>query len=180
MKNKLIKIILIVLLFTSSAIFGQSPINEHFSTTLPLGWSNTIIQGGTDWTFSSSPNFSSTSGSEYAVFNDFILGAGVTPNKAKLETYSFDCTGRTSVHLRFAQYWEAVEDTYGYVELSTDGGGTWAEILTDSITAGSLATPDFKDIDITAQCLNKTDVKIRFRYTDGNVFGKYWYRRALK
>ncbi|PKP05440.1 MAG: hypothetical protein CVU11_00620, partial [Bacteroidetes bacterium HGW-Bacteroidetes-6] len=161
------------------AVPGRADVllNEPFSGgVLPTGWTNTNIQGAAVWTFRSIPSFSGFSGGNYAVFDDNALGAGVIPNEAALTSRSVNCSGRTSIFLSYYTYWFAVEFTHGYVEVSNDGGTTWNTVVDyENTTVGSLAAPSKEVIDISALAANQTDVRVRFRYTDGSQAGRYWY-----
>ena len=175
MKKKiLISLFLFTLYFSANS---QPLINESFTAgTLPSGWTNTAIQGSETWLFQNNPALNSTSNGYYTVFDDFALGSGVTPNEATLTTPSFNCSGRTNVTLRLTQYWEAVEFTHGYIEISIDGGTNWIQYADYSTTTiGSLGSPVITDIDLTADAAGQSNVQVRFRYTDGNQYGKYWY-----
>jgi hypothetical protein len=158
-------------------IKGEIFIQESFSgSTLPSGWTNTAIQGSAVWQIKNSPFFNSSSGGYYAVFDDFVLGGAVTPNEAAMTTRSFNCTGNTNVKLNFKHYWEGVEGTRGYIEVSNNGGTSWNIVMTyGSLTRGSLSNPQDTIIDLSTFAANQSDVKIRFRYSDGGFYGKYWY-----
>ncbi len=176
MKKICILSIIIIFALTTKA---QFLINENFSSGLPTGWTNTALQGTQSWTFKSSPAFDTESDGQYVVFDDFTLGAGTTPNEASLETNSFNCTGRTQVNLKFHHYWQAVEFTHGYVEVWD--GTTWNEVADyETTTQGSLISPVIETIDITAHAAGNSDVKVRFRYTDGGQYGRYWYIDDVK
>ncbi|MFP4663565.1 MAG: LamG-like jellyroll fold domain-containing protein [Bacteroidales bacterium] len=173
------KSIVFIIIFVCLPHFISANIllHEDFSSgSTPSGWTNTAIQGSQNWTIQSSPAMSSTSGGYYAVFDDYALGASVTPNEASLATASFDCTGHSLVKINYEHYWEGVEGTHAYVEISTDGGTNWS-IITEytNSTSGSLAAPADITSDISAWAANEADVQIRFRYSDGGFAGKYWY-----
>lgn len=167
--------ILILVLITPFFLHAQILINEDFATgTLPAGWSNTAIQASKTWSFQNSPILSSPSAGYYAVFNDT---QATTTNEAILQIPSFNCVGRTDVKLSFHHFWDDVEQTHGYVEISTDGGTTWTELMNDGVgDIGSLIIPEEEIIDITAIVSGQTDVRIRFRFAnEGSNGGKNWY-----
>ncbi len=175
---KMLRLIVSLLILLNQSLTAEIIIQETFNSNagLPLGWSSPIVQGANAWTIATSPAFSSPSSNRYAVFNDFNLGAGVTPNQTSLQTPAFDCSGHTSVFLSFYHYWYAVEFTHGYVEISNDGGISWAILMDNELaTIGSLAAPAQEIIDITPYAANQSSVRVRFRYTDGGVTGRYWY-----
>ncbi len=152
-------------------------LQEEFSSTgTPAGWTSNAVQGTQQWIFQSTPTLGSLSGGGYAVFDDFVLGAGVTPNEAILTTPTVNCTGRVAMRLRYYHYWHAIEFTHGYVEISNDGGTSWTTIVDyEKDTKGSLLAPQDTVIDISTYADNQPDVKVRFRYTDGSQAGRYWY-----
>lgn len=165
------------LLLFSGATNAEIITNQPFATAgIPAGWTTTAIQGAATWTVRNTPGFGSTSGSYYAVFDDEALGGAVTPNEAALTSPALNCTNHLAVYLKIQHYWYGVEGTYGYVEVSNDGGTSWNTIYTlEKLTKGSLAAPHDTTFDITAWAANQSNVKVRFRYSDGNQSGKYWY-----
>ncbi|MFW6302270.1 MAG: hypothetical protein ACOC01_01990, partial [Bacteroidales bacterium] len=167
------------LLFLISPLFLSAEIflHEDFSSgSTPTNWDNNALQGSQNWTIQSSPAMASTSGGYYAVFDDYALGASVTPNEASLATASFDCTGHSLVKINYEHYWEGVEGTHAYIEVSNDGGTTWTTVMDyEKTTRGSLAAPQDTTLDISSIAANQSNVKIRFRYTDGGYAGRYWY-----
>jgi len=152
-------------------------LDENFTAgVLPLGWTNTAIQGSDIWVFRNSPAFGSQSGGGYAVFDDNLLGASVIPNESALTTPSVDCSNRTNVFLSYSHHWFGVEFTHGFVEISNNGGTVWTQLIDyHKVTKGSLAASQDTIFDITAYAANQSDVKVRFRYTDGSQAGKWWY-----
>ena len=163
-------------ILVSSNLYADVILNETFSSlSTPTGWTNTTIQGSYNWSFENSPVFNSPSDNGYAVFNDLAIGSAITPNEAALTTPSVDCFSRTSVFLSYSHHWQGVEQTHGYVEISNDDGLSWT-ILVDyeNLTRGSLVAPQDTVIDISSYAANESNVKVRFRYTDGGQAGRYW------
>lgn len=149
---------------------------ERFLTSsLPSGWSTGYIQGTNNWKIQNTPGFSSASGGYYAIFDDEALGSGVTPNEAWIKSPKIYFCNLSSVFLSYYEYWYGVENTYGYVEISTDEGNTWTIVNTNSeITVGSLSAPIKTVIDITPYLTNNMAVIVRFRYKEESAVGKYW------
>src|SRR6056297_2212068 len=170
-------LLLINLILTGSILHASVFIDEDFSGgSTPTNWNNNTLQGSQNWTIQSSPTMASSSDGYYAVFDDYALGASVTPNEASLVTSAFDCTGHSLVKINYEHYWEGVEGTHGYIEVSNDGGTTWTTVMDyEKTTRGSLATPQDTTLDISSIAANHGNVKIRFRYTDGGYAGRYWY-----
>ncbi len=174
--------ILIIFLLVSQVSFADILLNETFpSPVLPAGWTNTAIQGSDIWLVRNAPAFGSTSGGNYAVFDDQLLGAAVIPNEAALRSPSVDCSNRTAIFLSYSHHWFGVEFTHGYVEVSNDGGTVWNTVKDyHKFTRGSIAVPQDTILDISAFAANQSDVSVRFRYTDGGQAGRYWYLDDIK
>jgi hypothetical protein len=160
-----------------SNVHADIILQEDFSSgALPVGWSTNGLQGTNTWLIQNAPAFTSTSGGYYAVFNDEALGAGVTPTQSDLQTPSFDCSNRTAVYLNYQHHWYGVESTHGYVEISTNSGVTWTILMDyEKGTRGSLSAPQDTTLNITAFAANQSDVRVRFRYWDNSLAGKFWY-----
>ncbi len=175
-------IVLCILLTLSFSSYADVILYEDFTSgVLPLGWSNSAIQGSDVWVFRSSPAFGSQSGGGYAVFDDNALGAATIPNESGLETPSVDCSNRTTVYLSYSHHWFGVEFTHGYVEISNNGGTAWTQLIDyHKVTRGSVAASQDTIFDITAYAANQADVRVRFRYTDGSQAGKWWYIDDVK
>ena len=169
--------LLLLLSLSFSNLYADVLFNATFDGgTLPAGWSTSAIQGTDVWTVRNAPAFGSPSGSYYAVFDDQSLGAGVSPNEAAMYTPVMDLSGRTNITLRMSHHWYGVENTFAYVEYSTDGGTTWTTHITyEKITKGSLATPQDTVMDLTTELAGEANAQIRFRYDDGFQAGRYWY-----
>ena len=174
--------VLFFVTFSFSLVEADILLTENFTGAgLPAGWTNTALQGTDLWLFRSSPGFGSPSGGGYAVFDDQLLGAGVSPNEAALTTPSIDCSNRTAIFLSYSTFWSGVEFTHGYVEVSNNGGISWTTLKDyHKISSGSLAAAQDTVINITAFAANQSNVHVRFRYTDGSQAGKFWYLDDVK
>lgn len=175
-KFRLTLILFVYLLWAPFQASADILISESFNSAgLPATWTNTAIQGTQLWTFPNVPALSSPSGGYYAVFDDEALGAAITPNEAALETPSFDCSNRTSVYINYHHHWYGVESTFGYVEVSNNGGTSWTTVMTyEKLTRGSFAAPQDTTLDISALAALQSDVMVRFRYAENGFAGKYW------
>jgi hypothetical protein len=170
------------LLILPQVIYADILLDEQFTgAVMPAGWSTTAIQGTQGWIIQGSPFFGSLSSGNYAVFDDNALGAAVTPNESDLITPSLNCTGRTAVYLAYSHFWFGVEFTHGYVEVSNNAGVSWTTLVDyEKISKGSLAASQDTILNISAFAANQADVMVRFRYTDGNQAGRYWYIDDVK
>ncbi|MBN2893985.1 MAG: discoidin domain-containing protein [Bacteroidales bacterium] len=146
------------------------------TSALPTGWSVGYLQGTNNWKIQNTPGLSSASGGYYAVFDDWALGSGVTPNEAWIRSPEVYFCNLSSVYLSYYEYWYGVENTYGYVEISTDGGNTWIIVNTNSeIPVGDLTAPVKTIIDLTPYLSGYSSVIVRFRYKEVSAVGRYWY-----
>lgn len=169
----------LVLLFIGSihTVYADVILYEDFSDgAIPAGWSTTLVQGDHVWTVVNDEPFTSSSGGHYAVFHDEALTAVVTPNESVLNLPIVDCSGRTSVKLRYEHYWQELENSHGTVEVSGNGGGSWTTLVDYELgTQGSLGFPQETIFDISLLAAGQSEVMVRFRYDDGGQAGKYWY-----
>lgn len=172
--KKNIFLLSVLSLFFSLSVSAQILVKTDFSSGLPSGWTNSALQGGKNWTFQSAPVFSSTSGGQYVVFDD---DQPTTTNEAILQTPSFNCLGRTDVRVRFEHFWDDVEQTHGYVEVSNDGGTVWTSVFDDGVgDIGLITAPVEETIDISALAAGQSDVRVRFRFVnETSNAGKQWY-----
>jgi hypothetical protein len=146
------------------------------TAALPANWTNTTVQGAQAWTIRNTPTFSSPSAGYYAVFDDELLGPAVAPNEAILAMPITNYLDRYNLKLSYYTYWFGRENTNGFVEISNNSGVTWTTIRNyQDTTFGSLAVPYYEVLDISSIADNQCDVRIRFRYNDGNQVGKFWY-----
>jgi len=154
-------IIVLFYLILNNASFADILLNESFTAgVLPAGWTNSAQQGTAIWTIRNTPVFSSPSAGNYIVFDDFVLGAGVTPNEATLRTPTVNFTNRNTAFLKISHHWFGVEFTHGYIEISNNGGVSWTQLIDyEKITRGSLAAPQDTTFDITAIAANQANVQ---------------------
>ncbi|MEI7507975.1 MAG: GEVED domain-containing protein, partial [Flavobacterium sp.] len=165
-------------------------LSENFNTTAP-GW--TVTNGTSsptvsNWSLATAPytdtsgsatftSFSTTNGGQFAYANADAGGSGTTTNTI-LTSPSFSTVGYSSANLTFEQgyrYWSS-GDTTVKVQISSDGGTTWADLAdykgTDqgTTTNGSQTTTN-KSISL-ASYLNQSNLKIRYNYV--STWGYYW------
>ena len=130
--KKMFRTIAVILMLTFF-VQGLYPFIIHHQSfptnAMPAGWTTTALQGSATWIIRNNPGFGSMSGGYYAVFDDEALGASVTPNEAVLTSPVFNCTNHLAVYLRIQHHWYGVEGTYGYIEISNNGGSTWKQSI---------------------------------------------------
>ncbi len=103
-----------------------------------------------------------------------------------LITPSIDCSALSTVYLYLNGYfyYYATAPGRGYIEISTDGGTTWAD--TGAITnTGSQYFYEYdgggpltyrNNLDISSWAAGQSNVKVRFRYEHTSAeIGRYWY-----
>ena len=148
-------------------------LSETFSgTTLPTGWTNNDIAGsGEIWEFNNpgGRTINAPVSGNFAIFDSDNGGLLSPAEEAALESPSFNTTGGyNKVILQFDHYYNDNGSTdTAYVEVFN--GSSWVTVATYNADTPN-ATREF--IDITAQALNVTNAKIRFRYV-GNY--DWWW-----
>ena len=60
------------------------------------------------------------------------------------------------------------------MDVSSDGGNTWTNVIQWDIDQGSSTQPFTVGVDLSAVAGDSSDVKIRFHYTDDGVWSFYW------
>jgi len=141
---------------------------------LPPGWSivNNSLDGGGPWTIAEGGdpcgmfpgNLTGGSG-PYALVNSGCDGA--VTDDTELISALIDLSSLSSAQIRFQDYfldinYPAIAD----VDLSTDGGASWTNVLSQTTSANGL-----KVIDIPSAA-GQPDVRVRFHYT--GFFSWFW------
>jgi uncharacterized protein YegL len=174
-----LKILLVVGMFVAwfpvlpqASVMAQTALNESFdSGTLPQGWrlvryNNTTI----DWSFANPGNRTNQTGGtgNFAIIDSDQ--ANRVPVDAELQTPQLDFSGTPTVRLTFRSYFRSYEQTSEKinVDVSGDGGNTWATVYSKTDSQSGLVT-----LDISAQAANKSNVIVAFRYFDAN-YSWYW------
>lgn len=160
--------------------------SETFGGGIPASWTVTdnLGAGGVIWEYTTtgatypypfdyqlSP-INTTAGNGYVkVDSDSAIGEQVNTS---LTTPAINCTGKSVVHLSFAEYFVQLDVSTGTVEVSNNGT-TWtavhhaeAGLAPDSATAN----PNLVDIDISSVAANQATVYIRFTYVAN---WEYWW-----
>jgi len=139
-------------------------ISENFNTWPLVGW--TILDGGTvgfTWQTSATGTARTLTGSTgtYAKIDSDAAGSGKTFDDS-LVSPSFNCTGYTIVTLSFRHYYNDFSaNDFAYVEISTDGGTVWNNVITYSTDSANGA---IANLNISAQAAGQANVMVRFRY----------------
>jgi PKD repeat protein len=165
-----------VFLFIPGHLHAQSDLlSENFTETLPGTW--TVISANSpevSWKWITADAFNLGSPfTEGCVIADSNI-AGAVDLDEQLITPGFDagnCVG--SIYLEFANrftYYSYSLEEVGDVDISTDGGATWSNVLR---MTGESYGPEMRTLDITSSALGNADVKVRFHYY--NARSEFWW-----
>ncbi len=148
-------------------------LTENFETWPPTGWTITDLSGnGILWV-------SGTTGNQTGGAAKFAYGncsGKPTPRKqawTSITTPSLDVSAYGIVELEFKYDYYVKTDQYGTVNVSADGGVTWASV--DSMTTSDRG-PKTKILDITTQANHSSNLKVRWVINDLNSPNDGWYQ----
>jgi hypothetical protein len=149
--------------------------SENFEGGLPGDW--TVLDNGCDcwsnccrnWTDSNPCNRTAQGGCS----GIFMIADSKCCNPepvmdTQLWTPSIDCSGYSTVRLEFDHYFRYVHLEKGDVDISSDGGANWTNILAYRDTALGHVS-----IDMSAQAAGESDLIIRWHYYDA-WWCEYW------
>ncbi|GAA4466461.1 hypothetical protein GCM10023093_20650 [Nemorincola caseinilytica] len=118
--------------------------------------------------------FHSPDATAFVMTNSDAGGSGMT-TRTSLTSPAFSLAGYTSATLNFRHYYRYIaSDVFARVEISTDGGATWATVRdyrTAAATVGGAASFGTATLDVTPYA-GAANCKIRFNYSAG--YGWYW------
>jgi len=149
-------------------------LSEDFSTWPPFGWSiENNVGGSSTWQQSPSDNSDAVNiaTTPFAIVDSD--GAGTEDMDEALITPPIDCTDLSVVWLEFDHYfnyYSSGNNEVGDVDVSTDGGMTWTNVL--QFTASS-ANPEHVSENISSYVTGISTVYIRFHYYNAN-YEWYW------
>jgi hypothetical protein len=159
---------------------GATFFSEDFEGGLPADWAVvynpvTCVHPNTTaccpyWT-DSNPCNRTAEGTFMIADSDCCWPSGGAFMDTELWTPSIDCSGHDTVILEFDHYFlffVYLDNEKGDVDISSDGGLTWTNILAYRDTASGHVR-----IDISAQAAGKSDVIVRWRYYDAG-FDWFW------
>lgn len=163
-------------------------LTQDFSSTTfpPTGWTRGHASGTTiDWTrgigpqtYSTFSNVYTTADNGYAFVNSDGLGASGVSEDCWLKTPAINCTGKSYVWLKFAEFFRRFNATpapTGDVEVSNNGS-TWTNVHqahAGIAAGGATSNPKFVNVDISAIAANQATVYVRFRWTGS--WDYYWF-----
>ena len=159
------KLYFIIGLLTANLTFAQIQTQDFEASSLPAGWTTTIVSGAFDWTFGSGTMPSGASfTSNAAIYDDDAAGQDALDNTVQLLSPPVNVSSYTGLTLSF-EY--AIQDYIGsgYFTAEVFNGTTWIEILNDSVDTD----PTLFTLDVT-QYANPL-FQVRFTYGDDQDWG---------
>ncbi|TXD83722.1 T9SS type B sorting domain-containing protein [Subsaximicrobium wynnwilliamsii] len=164
----------VTLLLMFCSIFGmqaQIYLQENFDTAIPATWTVTDEGGATgdSWISGKQAGTNSFDGTNAALVNSDANGAD-THLIETLTSPVFDASDASALFLDFKQYYLNIGPDFSKVEIFD--GTNWIEVLNQTATVGSFATPNEQHIDITQYA--NANMQVRFIYDDGDVWAWYW------
>ncbi|MCB0476987.1 MAG: T9SS type A sorting domain-containing protein [Crocinitomicaceae bacterium] len=174
MKKKLLSLLALASLYTST-LLGQSVfIDEDFNSitpgTVPVGWTVTSPYSHPEtWQVVTDLNGNDLDGSPFLFINDDEPGPGADADDY-VEFNVPGTSGATNLFLEFDQYYNWYD--FDEAEVQVWDGATWQTVLYQTSDAGAWGSPDHQMIDISVY--NNGALKIRFHYNDNFDWGYYW------
>ena len=159
--------------------FTSYLISEDFAGGIPGTW--TVVNGGScnaTWVDNNpgNRNIGSPFVPPFAIADSDDAGIGCGVMDEELITPSSDASTCSTVTLDFSnqfRWYSLGGDEIGDVDVSTDGGNTWTNLLRMQGASDGYPTPNTKTIDLSAQAAGQPDVKIRFHYYNAD-FDWWW------
>ena len=160
-------------------------LEEHFDGSWPpAGWTvvDNLASSATNWNLNSTfsdhnGNYTGGTGTCAMACSDCSSGAF----DVELRSPVIDCSAASNVALRFLVNYQnfAGNDTF-QVDVSTDGGTNWTNVLSWEEDHGTLnGTPgETVDLDISALADGQSQVMVRFRYFDLDSGAWDWYTQV--
>ena len=149
-------------------------LSEDFSAGIPSQWT-TISNGSCVYPWTGDNPCSRTPGSPFdtffAIADSDCSGSSCGTMDEELITPSIDASSCTGVILSFSNWYSNLDDIAD-VDVSSDGGLTWTNVLQMTSDDG-YPTPNTKVIDISAIAAQQPNVKIRWHYYNAD-WAWYW------
>ncbi len=160
--------------------------SEDFSAGIPAGWTNVDNSGNNVlWRTTSTGALNTTTPVDEqlnpagtSASNGYLIldsdSAGSVIENTDLTTVAINCSGHSTVHLIFNEYFAQYGSSTGKVKVSNDNV-TWVPVHNAETGLGpdsGTANPYTLDFDISATAANQSTVYLRFTYTGDN---DYWW-----
>lgn len=166
-------------LAVSPSPFEHSLLAEDFSGGIPSTWS--VIDGGSGggaaatWT-TGNPRQRTIGApfvSPFAIIDSDAAGSSASQDE-QLVTPTLNTGGCSQTVLQFSNQFRRLSSEVADVDVSTNGGSTWTNVLRMPNTNDGFPTPNTKSIDLTSTtAANPSNVKVRFHYFSGNF--EWWW-----
>lgn len=152
-------------IFRRKLEFTSLLVNENFEGAFPpAGW--TVINNGGNavWVSSATSGYGNYTGGagRFADANSDFAGMGTTMN-TEMRVQVLDFSGISNPALSYQTYFRQLGSSRGYVDISTDGGATWINLRTYSVSM-SVGIGEYQVIPLDAYA-GCSSVIIRFHYT---------------
>ncbi|MEM4284474.1 MAG: hypothetical protein QXS96_08320, partial [Candidatus Caldarchaeum sp.] len=156
-------------------------LQEDFSGGIPATW--TVIDGGSGggpaatWTTANpcGRSIGPPLAAPWAMVDSDCAGTSATQDE-QLITPSLNASSCAQVTLEFSnqfRWYSGGLSEVADVDVSTDGGTTWVNVLRLQGGSDGYPTPNTKVVDLTAQAAGQPNVKIRFHYYNGQF--EWWW-----
>ncbi|HSE40166.1 MAG TPA: choice-of-anchor J domain-containing protein [Acidobacteriota bacterium] len=149
-----------------------------FDAGQPAGWTVINNSGGSDvtWFFDDPCGRGNNTGGSggFAIFDSDCFGADDGIEDAEMRSPSFDFSSQSNVLLSFDtefNWYDFSLDEKADVDVSTDGGSTWTNVL--RYQGGDVDGPHHEDLDISSIAGGQSDVIVRFRQYDSDF--EFWW-----
>lgn len=160
---------------------SEALLKEKFTSGIPATW--TVLDGGSGGGASSTWNTNNPCGlsigapfsSPWAESNSQCAGLGASQDE-QLITPRLDIRGCTQVFLDFSNQfaWNAAGNAeIADVDVSTDGGSTWFNVLRLENHNQGFPVPESRSIDLTPHTQRQKKLDVRFHYY--NASGDGWW-----
>ncbi len=152
---------------------GSEIAKETFDSGIPSGWVATNAGGSVNWRANSTttnlgdPTLAAPFSGTFLIANSSRDGADPVSRTAQLTTSNIDAGNCANLVLEFSNYFLHFRADQAQVELSVDGGNTFAPVLT-------VATDNYVNTKriVLESAANQTAVKIRFSYS--YIYDYHW------
>ncbi|MEP0774761.1 MAG: immune inhibitor A, partial [Acidobacteriota bacterium] len=160
----------------------NGPVEEFELGVPPVGWSvMTNEPSGPQWTTlagcGEAGNYTNGSGGVACVSSDLF---GQAEMDTSLVTPAFSLAGFTSASLTYtANYQNFANLDFLDVDISTDGGTTWTNLLSWNEDHGAFRATPGEDVVINLSAYaGQSGLRLRFRYHDPNTGDYNWYAQV--
>lgn len=156
-------------------------LSEDFEAGIPASW--TVVDGGTDggaaatWTTDNPGNRSIASpfAGKFAIVDSDNAGPFATQDE-QLITPAIDASTCSQLFLDYSNqfhFWAEGPIEVADVDVSTDGGTNWTNVLTSPQFDDGYPTPNTKSLDLSSLAAFQPDVRVRFHYYNANA--DFWW-----